>query len=300
MKPKVTIGICVRNCESTVREAIESIIDQDYPRELLEVIVVDGYSNDKTVQILKEVLSHSNIKNYFFFENKGLGFAREIVVENANGEFIIWVDGDMILPKDFVRKQVEFMEQNPKVGIGKGRYGLLNEGSIVAFLENIAYVASDLKNNSSEPKLPGTGGAIFRVDAIRKAGGFDERLKGVGEDQDLAYRIKTAGWHIKRTPAVFYERRVKSWKGLWRKYFWYGYGNYQLYQKNKNIFSLFHMNPITSFLAGLLYIKYAYEWTYSKHVFLLPFHNMLKQIFWFLGFLEAQFALVNLYSKDGK
>ena len=48
LKPKVTIGVCARNCETTIGEAVESIIMQDYPHELIEVIFVDDGSTDGT------------------------------------------------------------------------------------------------------------------------------------------------------------------------------------------------------------------------------------------------------------
>lgn len=66
-KAKVTIGFCVKNCEATVKEAIDSIICQDYPHKLMEVIVVDGYSNDGTIKIVKEASCDSDIKTRIFF-----------------------------------------------------------------------------------------------------------------------------------------------------------------------------------------------------------------------------------------
>jgi glycosyltransferase involved in cell wall biosynthesis len=57
MKPKVTVGICVRNCADYIKEAIASIIDQDFPHDLMELIVVDGCSEDKTLKIIRAALS---------------------------------------------------------------------------------------------------------------------------------------------------------------------------------------------------------------------------------------------------
>ena len=292
MKPKVTVGVCVRNCESYIKDAIDSTLNQDFPHELMEVIFVDDGSEDNTLSIIKEYASKMDMKvKIFHHQWRGLGPSRNVIVNNACGKYIIWVDGDMILPKNHVQKQVEFMEQDPKVGIGKAKYGIFREDSLVAFLENISFVTYDSKADPLDLKFPGTGGAIYRVEAIRKIGGFDERLKGVGEDQDVAYRIKAAGWHIKRTPAYFYERRVKSWHGLWRKYFWYGYGNCHLYRKNRSIFSLSRMNPIAGFVAGVLHIRDAYKLTHSKSIFFLPLHYAFKLAGWCCGFAKAQLSI---------
>jgi len=183
---------------------------------------------------------------------------------------------------------VEFMEQNLKVGIAKARYGMKSGENIVAALENIPFIVYDSKNGSLNSKLPGTGGSIYRVKAVRQVGGFDDRVKGVGEDQDVAYRVKLAGWFLERSPAVFYERRVQTWKDLWDKYFWYGYGNYDLYRKNRNIFSLYKMVPIAGFVAGALYTLEAFRLTHWRFVFLLPIHFAFKMTAWCFGFAKRK------------
>ncbi len=288
MKPKVTIGVCVRNCEKSVKEAIDSIKDQDFPHGLMEVVLVDDGSEDGTLQVILDSFSKMDMRvKVFHGKWRGLGPARNTAVENACGDFIVWVDGDMTLPKDHVRKQVEFMEQNPKVGIAKANYGMLQE-NIVAALENVPFIVYDRKHGSMNSKLPGTGGSIYRVEAIRKVGGFDNHLKGVGEDQDAAYRVRAAGWLLSRSPAIFYEKRVDTWKKLWDKYFWYGYGDYDLFHKNRNIFSLYKMVPIAGFIAGAVYLLEAFRVTRRRSVFLLPFHFAFKMVAWCFGFAKRK------------
>lgn len=299
MKPIVTIGICVRNCEMSIKEAIESVLSQDYPHDRMELIIVDDGSKDQTLPILQIYVSKASIRTKLFSGSwKGLGAARNLVVNNASGEYIIWVDGDMILPEDHVRRQVEYMQQNPKVGIAKARYGVPLKESLIAFLENIVDVAKDALMEDewkTDLKLPGTGGSIYRTKAIKKVGGFDEDLKRVGEDQDAAYRIKKAGWLIHRTKAIFYERRrLKSWKTLWNKYFWHGYDHYKLYCKNRGLFTFYKMNPLASFIAGLLYSVIAFRLTNRIAVLLLPFQYTFKMTAWSLGFLKSQMTFKEL------
>ncbi|UCG55345.1 MAG: glycosyltransferase [Dehalococcoidia bacterium] len=98
---KVTIGMCVKNAEETIQDAIDSIIAQDFPHNLLMLIVVDGYSCDKTLSIIKARLSEVDFKYKIFFEKQGLCQARQFVVDNAEGKYVIWIDGDMTIPKDF-------------------------------------------------------------------------------------------------------------------------------------------------------------------------------------------------------
>ena len=288
-KPKATIGVCVKNAEETIKEAIQSILNQDFPHDLIELIVVDGCSTDKTLTIIKDCLSKSDVKYKVLCENEGLGLAREIVVDNAEGDYIVWVDGDVILPKDHVRKQVEFMEQNPRVGIAAGRHEVCLGSGMVAALEDVSYVAVDFRYcGEVGSRLPGTAGSIYRVKAISQVGGFDVHLKGVGEDIEAAQRIRETGWLVYRgTEAVFYERRQKTWKGLWDHYFWYGYGAYSIIHKNRRVIELYKMIPIAGFLAGIWYSVIAFKLKRQKWVFLLPFHYAFKRIAWCLGFIKA-------------
>ena len=295
MKLKVTIGLCVKNAEATVEQAIDSILNQDFPRDSIELIVVDGSSEDKTLDVIKSKLDSSKIRSKIFRENKGLGYARQIVVDNAQGEYIIWVDADMILPKDFVRKQVSFMEDNPRVAIAKGKYGILKEQNLVAFLEDIEFAMSFSREGKVNLPSLGTSGCIYRVKAIKQVGGFDPNIKGAGEDQDIESRVKSAGWSLQVGPAVFYERRRNSWKSLWDEYFWHGNGAAHLFKKDRRTLNIFKMLPPIALFTELLRVPIAYKLTGSVAVFLLPFHYVFKRTAWMLGFIKGR-----LLTKDGE
>lgn len=288
MKPKVTVGVCVRNSSSTIREAIDSIIRQDYPHELIEIIFVDDGSTDDTLSIMNDYASKMDMKvKVFHHKWKGLGYSRNVVVDDAEGKYIVWVDGDMTLSDDHVRKHVEFMEKNPKVGIAKARHGVIDMKNVTAVLEHIPFAIYDLKDDCLESKLPGTGGAIYRVEAIRQVGGFDEKLQGTGEDQDAAFRVKKAGWLIRRSPAIFYEKRARNLREVWKKWVWYGFGDSTLYRKNKNIFSPLGMNPLAGLIRGFLFIPDAYRLIRRKIVLLLPFHLLFEMSAWCIGFTKG-------------
>jgi glycosyltransferase involved in cell wall biosynthesis len=287
---KVTIGLCVKNSEATIRRAVVSILDQDFSRKLLELIVVDGCSRDKTLSVIEDFTRGTSVRTKIFSENKGLGYARQLVVDKALGEYIVWVDGDMLLTRDFIRKQVEFMDQNPDVGIAKGKYGLCANfvgGSIVATLEDVEFLLSTKREGETRSKSLGTSGCIYRVKAVRQVGGFDPYVRGVGEDMDAENRIREAGWMLYVTSATFYEIRRQSWRSLWNEYFWHGMGGRRLVRKGGSIFDLYKMVPPIALAIELSRIPTAYKLTGRKAVLFLPFHYAFKRMAWFFGFLKG-------------
>lgn len=289
-KIKVTIGLCVKNVEATIGHAIDNIINQSFPHELMEVIIVDGCSKDRTLSIIKEKFAKSSIKIRIFKENVGLGMARQIVVDNARGDYIIWVDGDVILSRHYIKNQVDFMEKNPKVGIAEGAYGECHGLTLVSFLENIIPVVRSKSVKGAMVKtepLAATEGAIWRVSAIREAGGFDVAIKGAAEDTEAAYRIKACGWAFYVTDEIFWETCRETWRSLWNQYFWYGYGAHYVRHKNSRLICLYKMLPITGLLVGILHSYPAYKLTRRKIIFLLPLHYTFKRIAWCWGYIKA-------------
>lgn len=275
----------MRNGGDTIKDSIESIVDQDFPHELMEVIFVDDGSEDETLSIIKRYIPKMDMKvKVFHHKWKGLGYSRNVVVNNANSEYIIWVDADMILSRDFVKKQAEFMNSHPDVGIGKGRYGTRYATSLVAYLEDIEAIVELYCKQREFSKPLGTGGSIYRVEAIRKGGGFDKDIKGVGEDMDAEYRIRKAGWLLQITTAEFYERRRNNWKDLWNEYCWHGSGGRMIFDKVSPYSMLFKMFPPISILLVISRSCDAYRLTRKKRVFLLPLHWIFKRIAWCLGF----------------
>lgn len=287
MKPKVTIGICGRNCESIVGFAIESVALQDFPHELMEILFVDDGSEDNTVKVAEGYLSKTDIRWKIFSDRwRGLGRARNIVINNASGNFIIWVDSDELLSHDFVRRQIRTIEQNPDVGIVTGRLSILDGESFLRALDLMPLVIDYSRQEWRNEKLPGTGGTTYRVVAARQVTGFDEDLQGLGEDIDIAIRIRNAGWRIVRSEGVFYERhaQLSSWVTLVNMYIRQGFQSRKLYRKKGRFFSFSRMNPVSSTVAGVIYAVRGYQVTRRKIVVFLPFQFSLKMLAWFYGF----------------
>jgi glycosyltransferase involved in cell wall biosynthesis len=289
LKVKVTIGLCTRNSERTIYDAIHGITNQTFDSRQMEIIVVDGQSQDRTLSIIKDCLNKTSLDVTYLTENVGLGFARQLVVQHAKGDYIIWVDGDIILSEDYIKNQVAFMDQHPIVGAAQGSFGLLPDDNWVAMLENIGHVLVNLSwKGKPTLRLVGTEAGIFRLVAIQQAGGFNRDIKGACEDIDLAKRLKDYGWVSFSNSPVFYERQRSTWKGIWKQYYWYGYG--------AHFFKSCHRKMNVDLSSDRRFLSFlAYKLTHRKIVFLLPLHFIFKKSALLVGFV---FAHLDGYGHD--
>ena len=287
----MTIGICAKNSEKTISQAINSVIQQDYDHKLMEMVFVDDGSTDNTVRIVKESLLKIDFQSTIISGVwQGIGKARNTVIKNAKGDYVIWLDSDMILEKDFVRSQVNLMEVNPKAAIATARISFPKDLNLVLTLDMIPTIVENKLRDWKDPsKLPGTGSTTYRLKAIKEVGGFDENLHGSCEDIDAAYRMTQAGWLIIRGSPYFLESHdnLATFDNLWRRNVKRGKTSCLVYKKNTVFFSLYRMNPFANFVAGIRFGILGYFITKRRVAFLLPFFYTFKNTAWFVGFTRA-------------
>jgi len=290
MKTKVTIGVCVKNCQNDLRQITERITAQDFPHEKMEVIFVDDGSTDNTLaeiqNFAQKMLINYSVHHHYW---KGLGFSRNVILKEAQGDYIVWVDDGILIPQDYVTKHVELMEKNPKIGIARGFIGLYSGLNRVITLENMGQLPFNNKfAGKTTTKLPGAGGSVYRVKAARFVGGFNEAIQGAGEDIDIAYRILSAGWQIYISKIEFFIEHHESLSKVWKKSFWYGYGAHFAVHKHRSFRQIFiKSNPVAGFIEGVLVFSVAYKQTQRKIALFLPLYYFSKRIVWGLGFLKS-------------
>ncbi len=284
MNTKVTIGLCVKNAAKNVQTALNSISIQDYPHQFLKIVIVVDGSSDNTLSLASEFAQKTDIPTIVTFnDDKGLGAARQVVVDNAEGDYIVWVDDDFVLMRDFIRNQVDFMEKNPNVGAASSTVIPTCE-TVISMLDTVIFSLPQRWRCS-------TGGAIFRLEAILGVQGFDTKIKGAGEDWDISHRIAESGWAlVNNDPAIFYRKYPPSTPlASWRKYYWYGYGNHLLYHKFKDQNLLLPYFPLRA-LSALKVSGQVYAITHKKRVFLFPLYAFFLSIAWNFGFIRAHAA----------
>lgn len=118
VKVEISFILGIRNAERTLEECLESILIQDYPKAKYEIIIVDGNSTDSTLKIVKKFMGKN--KNIRLFNNpyklsEGKGMSKDIGVQKARGEIVIFLDHDnIILDKSWLKNILEPFE-NKKI-----------------------------------------------------------------------------------------------------------------------------------------------------------------------------------------
>lgn len=112
--PTVTCLVCVYDYERYIAEAIDSALAQDYPAELLEILVIDDGSTDRTPEILAGYGDRIRVVRQ---SNAGLNAATQRGIEEARGELIALLDADDAWLPGKVRAQVALIQARPEVGL---------------------------------------------------------------------------------------------------------------------------------------------------------------------------------------
>jgi glycosyltransferase involved in cell wall biosynthesis len=137
----LTVGICTKNSEATLRNTLGSVAYQDFPLGSIEIIIVDGVSTDKTLKFANDFLQETKIKGRIFYDKgAGLGAARQIVLDNAQGDFILWLDSDVVIVYDFIKQQLSLLRKRPTAGLIRGRCYFTESKNFVADVQNLFFL----------------------------------------------------------------------------------------------------------------------------------------------------------------
>jgi succinoglycan biosynthesis protein ExoA len=224
--PTVSVIIPVRNEERYIAGCLQSVGQQDYPPELLEILVIDGESEDNTRGIVDEFRDQDPRIELLDNPRRIVSTAMNIGIRHARGEVIVRVDGHCLLEPDYVRQCVHYLAQTGAANVG----GLMRTrgenymGEAIAIAMSSPFGVGDSKFHYAEREQYVDTvylGAFPRM-VFDQVGLFDEGLSR-NQDYELNYRLRAAGGKIFLTPAI------KSWyitRGslpqLCKQYFQYG------------------------------------------------------------------------------
>jgi len=277
----VSIIIPCRNEEQFIAECLDSVIRQDYPKEKMEILVIDGKSEDKTRSIIKKYSEkYSFIKLLDNFQ-KIKPIALNIGINKSNGEYIIIMDAHAKYQKNYITKCIETAFE----------YNADNVGGILKTIpKNKKIIAKSITKCLSSTF--GVGGASFRKDSqktkevdtvfggcykrniFNKIGLFNERLIR-SQDIEFNIRLKKKGGKIVLNPEIISYYYPKSTLKNFAKHNFLD-GIWAIYPTKiaKIPFKIRHYIPLFfvlsllgSLLLGLFWIVFLYLFTFIFGVY---------------------------------
>lgn len=274
MNYEVAIVIPTLNEERFISRCLNSIIKQTYEFEKMDVMIIDGGSNDKTKDIVTEYQkSHQNIR---FIENKKKiqSVAFNIGLKKSTAPYIIRLDAHAEYDSKYISLCIENLKQDEKRGNVGGRCNIL------PFNQSVWAQTNAILNHSRF----GIGGAAFRVSneahntdsvpfgafprkIIEKIGGMREDLPR-GEDNEYNSRIRKAGYKIFFDPNIISSYFARPTLGASCKQM-YANGNSigYLYYIDREAIGIRHLVPLLFVVSGLFSIIISVLWSPFCYVF---------------------------------
>jgi len=257
--PKVSVIIPSRNEEKFIEKCIESFLTCDYPKELIEVIVVDGMSEDRTREIVTEISRRDDRVLLVHNERKITPVALNLGVKASKGEYIFFSGAHSEMPSDYVSKCIKHAIET----------GVDNVGGVMKTEPRIkSAVGIAISKVLSSPL--GVGGAKFRTgvsnltevdtvpfgcykrDVFDRIGYFNEKLVR-NQDIEFNLRLKRARGKIILFPDIeltYYSR--STLKELWKNNFGNGFWVIAAKRYAEVPYSTRHLVPLAFVLFLLL------------------------------------------------
>jgi biofilm PGA synthesis N-glycosyltransferase PgaC len=217
--PGVSVLIPAYNEGDSLRKTVNSLLEMDYPKNKLELIVIDDTSTDDTGGIARRLEKEGKIRLLTNRKNSGKAYSLNRALKISRHEIIACIDADSTVEPDILKKLVSAMDDDkiasvtPALKVLKPR-NILEKIQHAEYLLNI-FLRKSLSFIDSIHVTPGVF-SIYRKSVLEEVGGFDE--KNLTEDMEIALSIQNAGYRIEnRLDAISYTICPSSLKDLFKQ-----------------------------------------------------------------------------------
>lgn len=254
--PLVSVVIPMRNEGAEFARCLDAVLGQDYPAERMEVIVVDGESDDASAVVAREYAARDArvrvLRNPLRVVPPGLN----IGIRAARGEIIARVDGHTRIAPDYLRLGVETLRRTgadnvggPMRALGGGGFG----DAVAAAMSSRFGIGAYFHFGTVEREVDTVYMGMWPRAVFERVGLFDEELVR-NQDDELNYRLRKLGGRIVLNPEMrsWYQNR-QGVRRLARQFYQYGEWKVRVLQKHPRQMSWRHFVPpaFVASLAGL-------------------------------------------------
>ncbi|MBX4192141.1 glycosyltransferase family 2 protein [Candidatus Parcubacteria bacterium] len=196
--PSITMVVPCFNEEKTLKSTIESLLQLEYPKEKLSIMIVDDGSKDNTRKISEELAKQYRQVEYVFKENGGKYTALNLAIERVQTDLIGCLDADSFVVKDALIEAVKKFESDPAVMAITPAMKVHKPTTILELMQSVEYTfgifyKKMFDNLAALNVLPGPF-SIYRKEVFQKIGLF--RHAHNTEDMEIAFRMHAHGLKI--------------------------------------------------------------------------------------------------------
>jgi glycosyltransferase involved in cell wall biosynthesis len=271
MQPRVTIAMPAFNEEHFIEACIASVQAQDYPRNLIEILVADGRSTDQTREILARLAAADPrihvIDNPARLQAAGLG----LMVKQATGDVVVRMDVHCEYASDYVRRCVEALERTGADNVGGAQRARAKTGfqrALCAALDSpLGVGGARYRSADAEGFVDTVFLGAFRRRVFETVGLWDPGAI-TNEDAELNQRILDSGGQIylSRDIVVHYFPR-DSFRSLARQYYRYGIGRARTLLKLGTFRTLRPMGPFAMVVGASVMLAVPPLWPIAPIAF---------------------------------
>lgn len=197
--PAISVVICTYNRDKFIGESLNCLAKQDLSADAFEIIVVDNNSTDNTASIVKKFIEdHPGLNIRYVLEpNKGLSFARNRGIQEAQAPVITYIDDDAEATPGFLQSIVNFMHADPTItGIGGKVIPKYSESAEPKWMSKYLNGFVGLMDYGPVPKqfdhtmkYPAGCNMTYTKDILKQAGGFNNQLTFRSDDKYIFYQV---------------------------------------------------------------------------------------------------------------
>jgi cellulose synthase/poly-beta-1,6-N-acetylglucosamine synthase-like glycosyltransferase len=256
-KYQVSFVIPMLNELEAIQGCIQSILDQTYPLKEIEILVVDGYSQDGSKEIVEDLCA--KLPNIRLLDNpaKKTPVALNIGIRHARGEYVIILGAHTKIHRDFVRLNMKYIEDLNVKCVGGTQINIgetfIQKAIGVTMGSFMGMPSAPYRYRKRNGYVDTVVYAAYKKELFDEVGYFDEKWR-IAEDAELNWRIRKAGYKIFFTPEIityYYPRKTIS--GLFKQFFNYGILRINVIKKHLDAFKLIHIiPPLFVLVSGVL------------------------------------------------
>ncbi len=205
--PRVSVIIPVRNEEEHIEQCLRSVLDQDYPPDKLEIIVVDGLSEDDTRELARRVLESSDSLDWRILTNPDEATPAGLNqgIRDSSGEMIMRLDGHSRIAPNYITSCVETVRRTGAWCVGGAARpigtGFIGEAIALAHLTRFGLGPAKFRNPSAHGEVDTLWPGFWPRGVFDRIGLFNERLPR-NQDIELSSRIRQHGGALYIDPSI--------------------------------------------------------------------------------------------------